>query len=346
MVAQVPQDLALLLKSRSRIAARPASSAARRAARGTTGGTCAGSARRAPRPGARPRDRRPSRARRGSPRASARPARSSSSWANSHGLPSDPRASITAAAPVCSSTQRMWSGASRPPETITGTGQRRDELLREVVVGHALVAHGGRARVEARCRPRRPPRRAGARRRRPRVSPGLRPARSLTVTGRPEPSRAASATATAVSGSPSIAAPAPVLQTFGTGQPMLRSMRSAPARATVAAAERMISGSWPKSWTETGPPARSSGWMTQQLVERLAVAVVDGEARDHLRHREPGAVALGLQAHEPVADAGQRRQHDAVRDGQAAEDPGLAQRAHAPSLGAVALPDQLQARSA
>ena len=43
--------------------------------------------------------------------------------------------------------------------------------------------------------------------------------------------------------------------------------------------------------------------MTQQLVERLAVAVVDREARDHLRDREPGAVALGLQAHEPVADA-------------------------------------------
>ena len=59
------------------------------------------------------------------------------------------------------------------------------------------------------------------------------------------------------------AAPAPVLQTFGTGQPMLRSMRSAPRSATVAAAERMISGSWPKSWIETGPrsPERSSGWM-------------------------------------------------------------------------------------
>jgi hypothetical protein len=59
------------------------------------------------------------------------------------------------------------------------------------------------------------------------------------------------------------AAPAPVLQTFGTGQPMFRSMRSAPRSATVAAAERMISGSWPNSWIETGPRpvARSSGWM-------------------------------------------------------------------------------------
>ena len=81
------------------------------------------------------------------------------------------------------------------------------------------------------------------------------------MTGSPEPSRAARATATAVSGSLMSAAPAPVLHTLGTGQPMLRSMRSAPRSATVAAAERMTSGSWPKSWIETGPPARSSGWM-------------------------------------------------------------------------------------
>ena len=82
------------------------------------------------------------------------------------------------------------------------------------------------------------------------------------MTGRPLPSRAARATFTAVSGSLMSAAPAPVLQTFGTGQPMLRSMRSAPRSATVAAAERMISGSWPKSWIDTGPPARSSGCTT------------------------------------------------------------------------------------
>ena len=101
-----------------------------------------------------------------------------------------------------------------------------------------------------------------------------------------EPSRAARATATAVPGSLMSAAPAPVLHTLGTGQPMLRSMRSAPRSATVAAAERMTSGSWPKSWIETGPPARSVGMDAQQLAHRLLVAVVDGEARDHLRDRE------------------------------------------------------------
>ena len=68
------------------------------------------------------------------------------------------------------------------------------------------------------------------------MPPGLTPPRSFTVTGRPEPSRAARAMATARSGSLIIAAPAPVFITFGTGQPMFRSRMSAPTRATSAAA--------------------------------------------------------------------------------------------------------------
>src|SRR4051794_29280938 len=109
---------------------------------------------------------------------------------------------------------------------------------------------------------------ASSARRRARVtpsrSPGRWPGRSLTVTGRPLPRAAARASATARSGSASSAAPAPVLHTLGTGQPMLRSMTSAPASATVSAAEAMTSGSLPKSWIEIGPGvavARSSGWM-------------------------------------------------------------------------------------
>jgi hypothetical protein len=67
----------------------------------------------------------------------------------------------------------------------------------------------------------------------------------------------------------------------------------------------------------------------QQLVERLAVLVVDREARDHLGERQARAVALGLQAHEPVADPRQRREHDAVGDGQSPELPRIGQRSHA-----------------
>ena len=63
---------------------------------------------------------------------------------------------------------------------------------------------------------------------------GPLPGRSLTVTGRPLPSRAACAIATALSWSSSSAAPAPVLQTFLTGQPMLMSIRSAPASAALS----------------------------------------------------------------------------------------------------------------
>ena len=67
------------------------------------------------------------------------------------------------------------------------------------------------------------------------------------------------------------AAPAPVRQTFGTGQPRLRSMRSAPAAATLRAAERMTAGSCPKSCTETGPRSRSSGTIRRSSVTVLAL---------------------------------------------------------------------------
>ena len=56
------------------------------------------------------------------------------------------------------------------------------------------------------------------------------------------------------------------------------------------------------------------GMNDQELLERAAVAVMKREARDHLRDREPGAVAARLKAHEPVADPGQRGEKDAVGD--------------------------------
>ena len=85
----------------------------------------------------------------------------------------------------------------------------------------------------------------------------------------------------------------------------------------------MISGSWPKSWIATGP---SSGCTTSSSSSVLRLLVVDREGRDHLRDREPGAEALGLQAHEPVADAGQRRQHHAVGDLEVPDRPWVVQR--------------------
>jgi hypothetical protein len=66
----------------------------------------------------------------------------------------------------------------------------------------------------------------------------------------------------------------------------------------------------------------------QELAERAAVAVADPEARDHLGDDEAGAVAAGLEAHEPVADPGEGREDEAVRDRQPAEVPAVVQRRH------------------
>jgi len=52
----------------------------------------------------------------------------------------------------------------------------------------------------------------------------------------------------------------------------------------------------------------------KQLADRALVAVVEPEARDHLRNREPGTLAASLEAHEPVADPGQGSQQHAIGD--------------------------------
>ena len=56
------------------------------------------------------------------------------------------------------------------------------------------------------------------------------------------------------------------------------------------------------------------GMDPEQLLQRALVAVVDRVAGDHLGEAEPGAVALRLQAHEPVPDPGQRREQHPVGD--------------------------------
>ena len=52
----------------------------------------------------------------------------------------------------------------------------------------------------------------------------------------------------------------------------------------------------------------------EQVPQSALVAVVQSEARDHLGDGEACTVPTGLQAHEPVSDAGQGRQQDAIRD--------------------------------
>ncbi len=81
---------------------------------------------------------------------------------------------------------------------------------------------------------------------------GVSPRRILTVTGTSTARTIASTMPAAAPGSASSAAPAPVLQIFGTGHPMLMSIRSAPAASTARAASTIASRSAPKTWTPTG----------------------------------------------------------------------------------------------
>ncbi len=111
-------------------------------------------------------------------------------------------------APVCRHAFVIHSGSFMPPEMITGTGNSANSFAASSRSGAPLCCtcaeRGWKVMAEtpasstSRC--------ATAY---PSCSPFFTPERNFTVTGRPEPSRAAFATATAVSGSLSIAAPAP-----------------------------------------------------------------------------------------------------------------------------------------
>ena len=74
------------------------------------------------------------------------------------------------------------------------------------------------------------------------------PERNFTVMGRSTAFFIAETMAQASAGSPIRALPSPLEKTFGTGQPMLTSMKSGWHSSTVLrAASAITSGSWPKS---------------------------------------------------------------------------------------------------
>ena len=136
---------------------------------------------------------------------------------------------------------------------------------------------------------------------------GRDPERSFTVTGRPLPSSRPRARSR------------PPCRDRRAGRRPRRSCSTLRHRAAHVevdqvgagrgAARRPIaitSGSWPKSCIATGCSSGGSAGTRA----RALVAVLDAEARDHLGDRQPGAMALCLQAHEPVADPGERREHE------------------------------------
>ena len=157
----------------------------------------------------------------------------------------------------------------------------------------------------------RPPRRGGRRRRRRAVARSQTRAQLHGHRPPPSPSTAAAATATARSGS---------RDQLGAGAGL--------ADLLDRAAHVQVDQVGPGLGDDGGRPAHHPGigaeeldrrrvlvgMDPQQLVQRPLVAVVDRVAGDHLRDREPGTVAARLQAYEPVADPGERRQQHPVGD--------------------------------
>ena len=231
----------------------------------------------------------------------------------------DPRVAERAAGDHHRVGARLAVGVARPLGRAQAAGDdhghpgaaasSRDELAHERVVGPAGVALAAArgCRVMAATPASATRRRASST---PERSPARRPDRSFTVTGRPSP-RPRPARPRGPVGSSSSAAPAPVFRTFFTGQPKLRSISRGPAgrdRGGLAHHGRVAA-------EELDRDRPLVGVDPQHLLERAPVAVGDREARDHLGDREPSPVAVRLQAHEPVADPGERRQQHAVRDG-------------------------------
>ena len=169
------------------------------------------------------------------------PLRRSVSSSKIHGFPSAPRAS----SPRPRRMPRTHCAPRLGRIQAAGDDHRQidslDQLTSERVIGRPLVLGRRRARME------RDPRDSGLLgkpRREPKPSrpPGSSPDRSFTVTGRPLPPAPPWRSARQDRGRTE-APRRPGLATLRTGQPMLMSIRSAPASATIAAADRITSGS-------------------------------------------------------------------------------------------------------
>ena len=188
---------------------------------------------------------------------------------------------------------------------MTGRRDRRDHLGGDAVVGGAAVLLGRGARVDAE--------RGGARILEAlgglggRARTGSRPRRIFTVTGMSTARTIASTIARRRPGRQERGARAR-LADLRDGAAHVDVNQVGAASSTARAASAIASASAPKTCTATGcSPGRCVS-----IPMRLAVGVADAEARDHLRHRQPGPVAAGLAPERPVGDAGEGRLHQAV----------------------------------
>ena len=184
----------------------------------------------------------------------ARSSRATSTPRKTHGRPSAPRPIITAAQPVAAIMAAASAWLSTSPLPVTGT--------RTAATTSAITSHGARPvycwlRVRG-CTvmPSTPSLSAS------RAISGAftlrssQPPRILIVSGPATALRSVRKMTPARSGSRISAAPWPLATIFATGQPMLRSMPSAPAASSRRAASARRSGSSPSSCMASG---RSSG---------------------------------------------------------------------------------------
>ena len=104
---------------------------------------------------------------------------------------------------------------------------------------------------------------------------------------------------------------------------MLMSIRSAPASATIAGGRAHHLGILAE---ELDRDRVLVGMQAEQLLKGALVAVVEREARDHLRDGQARPVPPRLQPHEPVPDPRQGGEQDAVGDLDVADAEGRCER--------------------
>ena len=234
-----------------------------------------------------------------------------------HGLPSEPRAIITASAPEPRrrrgrarrrAARRRRSPDHGAPRRAARRARRRARIGPAAVELASPGAGAGRSRRRRRRRP-------GARRGRPPSGPRLDPGAHLDRhrQARSPRSRRARPRPRAC-GSRISAAPAPVFSTFGTGQPMLRSIRSAPPRRRPRPPRASHRDRSRRAGSRPGP-RRGAARSISSTVRRLRCAIAKLETISETASPAPWRCACRRTNQLPIPASGASRTRFGMLDG-------------------------------